>query len=269
MDIGTAKASLEERSKVPHFLIDNRNIDQPYNVAQFYEESHRCLRQIHLGGAVPIVVGGTGFYIRAFIYGPPSGPPSVPEVRLRIEHELEQLGPVALYDKLKMLDPEYAAKITAFDRHKIVRGLEIISITGLKVTEFTSSSPEQTENYDFRCWFLFRPLEELYQVIEKRCDDMINRGLLEEVKSLDNKGIRANTSASQAIGYRQCLEFLDSPQTKEDWEKCVREFKKASRHYARRQFTWFRKEPLFRWLNMSEMTMEAAAEMIAHDFETN
>lgn len=269
MDIGTAKIPLSERAKVPHYLIDNRNIDQPYNVAQFYEEAHRSLRQIFLSGATPIVVGGTGFYVRAFIYGPPSGPPSVPEVRQKIEHELDQLGPAALYDKLKSLDPDYAAKITAFDRHKIVRGLEIISITGLKVTEFTSSSPEQTENYDFRCWFLFRPLEQLYEQIEKRCDEMISAGLLEEVKALEKRGLKANASASQAIGYRQCLEFLESAQTKEDWEKCVREFKKASRHYARRQFTWFRKEPLFRWLNMSEITMPAASEMIAHDFEAN
>ncbi len=150
-----------------------------------------------------------------------------------------------------------------------MRGLEIISITGLRVTEFTSSSPEQTEDYDFRCWFLYRPLEELYHRIEERCDEMLAKGLLKEVEALEKKGLRKNPSASQAIGYRQCLEFLDSPQTQEDWERCLREFKKASRHYARRQFTWFRKEPLFRWLNMTSISLEHAAEMIAHDFELN
>ncbi len=267
MNIGTAKVSAGERARIHHYLIDIRNVDQPFNVAQFYEEAHRALNVIFRQGAVPIVVGGTGFYVRAFIYGPPSGPPSVPEIREKIEHELDQIGPAALYDKLKAIDPEYAAKITAFDRHKIVRGLEIISTTGLRVSDFSASSPEQTEDYDFRCWFLFRPLEELYHRIEERCDEMIAEGLLEEVRALEQKGLRKNTSASQAIGYRQCLEFFDSPQTKEDWDRLVREFKKASRHYARRQFTWFRKEPLFRWLNMSTIRLENAAEMIAHDFE--
>jgi tRNA dimethylallyltransferase len=269
MDIGTAKVSLEERGQIPHYLIDMRDIDQPFNVAQFYEAAHHALKIILREGAVPIVVGGTGFYVRAFIYGPPSGPPSVPEIREKIENELDQIGPVALYDKLKSIDPEYAAKITAFDRHKIVRGLEIISLTGLRVSDFAPSSPEQTEDYDFRCWFLFRPLEELYHRIEERCDEMITKGLLEEVRTLEQRGLRKNTSASQAIGYRQCLEFFDSPKTQEDWDRFVREFKKASRHYARRQFTWFRKEPLFRWLNMSSIRMENAAEMIAHDFELN
>lgn len=269
MDIGTAKISRDDRARVPHYLIDVRDIDQPFNVAQFYQEGHRALRSILREGAMPIVVGGTGFYVRAFIYGPPSGPPSVPEIRQRIETELDQLGPAALYDKLKGLDPEYASRITAFDRHKIVRGLEIIMITGLKVTEFTPSSPEQTEEYDFRCWFLYKPLEELYKKIEARCDAMIADGLLAEVKALVQKGLRKNTSAAQAIGYRQCLEFLDSAQTTEDWNVCIREFKKASRHYARRQFTWFRREPLFRWLNVDSIELEKAAEMIAHDFELN
>ncbi|MBS3904097.1 MAG: tRNA (adenosine(37)-N6)-dimethylallyltransferase MiaA [Simkania sp.] len=269
MDIGTAKVSLEERARIPHYLIDIRNINESFNVAQFCNEAHRALRLILQEGAAPLVVGGTGFYIRAFIYGPPSGPPSVPGVRQKIEMELDQLGPVALYDKLKTLDPDYASRITAFDRHKIVRGLEIISITGLKVTEFTACSPEQTEEYDFRCWFLYKPLEVLYKTIEERCDTMIEKGLLSEIKGLIAKGLRGNTSAIQAIGYRQCVEFLDSAQTPEDWALCLREFKKASRHYARRQFTWFRREPLFRWLDMSTRSIEDAAEMIAQDFEVN
>ncbi len=269
MDIGTAKPSLADRERVPHHLIDICNIEDPFNVAQFYKESQQALSFIFRKGATPIVVGGTGFYVHAFIYGPPSGPPSVPHIREKIEKQLDELGPHVLYEKLKNFDPDYASKITPLDRHKIVRGLEIISITGLKVTEFASSSPELTKKYDFRCWFLYRPLEELYKKIEERCDIMMQGGLLEEVQRLELLGLCKNSSAAQAIGYRQCLQFLHSSQTKSDFQTCVTEFKKASRHYARRQFTWFRKEPLFRWLNVSSISMEQAAEIIAHDFEAS
>jgi len=269
MNIGTAKASVEERARIPHYLIDIRDITQPFNVANFCVEAQAALKSIVVKEAVPIVVGGTGFYMRAIIYGPPSGPPSVPGVRHKLEQELAELGPVSLYERLKKLDPDYAIQITSADRHKIIRGLEIISITGLKVTDFTSSSPEQVSSYDFRCWFLYRPLPELYARIEKRCDEMMDKGLFEEVRELEKKGLRANSSAAQAIGYRQCLELLDSAQTPQDWQLCVQKFKKASRHYARRQFTWFRKEPFFRWINVHDKGEEATAELIAQDFELN
>lgn len=267
MDIGTAKVSLKDRQRIPHYLIDIRDVNQPFNVANFCVEAQQALKTIVHKGGTPIVVGGTGFYIRALICGPPSGPPSVPEVRKKLEDELADKGSVALYDRLKALDPDYAIQITSADRHKIVRGLEIIAITGLKVTEFTPSSPEQVANYDFRCWFLHMPLSDLYARIEKRCDEMLEQGLLDEVMRLEKIGLRQNTSASQAIGYRQCLEFLDSSQGEQQWKECVYKFKKASRHYARRQFTWFRKEPLFRWVNVKEMGEEAVSEMIVQDFE--
>ncbi len=269
MDIGTAKVSQEERARVHHHLIDIRDINQPFNVANFCVEAQTAMKEIVLKEAVPIVVGGTGFYMHAIIYGPPSGPPSVPGVRQKLERELAELGPMALYERLKKLDPDYAIRITSADRHQIIRGLEIISITGLKVTEFTPSSPEQVSNYDFRCWFLYRPLSELYARIEKRCDEMLEHGLLDEVRQLEKRGLRENTSAAQAIGYRQCLEFLASAQTPQEWQDCVQKFKKASRHYARRQFTWFRKEPLFRWINIHDKGENATAELIAQDFELN
>jgi len=267
MDIGTAKASREERERIPHHLIDIRDVNQPFNVANFCIDAQEALKTIVFKEAVPLVVGGTGFYMRAIIYGPPSGPPSVPEIRQKLEQELSELGPVVLYERLKKLDPDYAIQISSADRHKIIRGLEIISITGLKVTEFTPSSPEQVSNYDFRCWFLYRPLPQLYERIERRCEEMLVEGLLEEVKRLEKSGLRENASASQAIGYRQCLEFIDSEQTPSDWQSCIDKFKKASRHYARRQFTWYRKEPRFRWINVHEKGEEETAELIVQDFE--
>jgi tRNA dimethylallyltransferase len=267
MDIGTAKVMLEERREVPHHLIDSRDLDESFNVVEFYHEACQAIKEIFDKGAVPIVVGGTGFYIHALLYGPPSGPPSVPHVREQLEAEMSEKGSLALYERLKELDPDYAATITPRDRHKIIRALEIIDVTKDKVSNLLPATSENSDLYDFRCWFLYQPKELLYPQIDKRCDKMIENGFIEEVKRLDREGLRNNSSASNAIGYRQCLEFLDSPQTEEDRQRFVEEFKRASRRYAKRQFTWFRREPLFRWLNVAKTSFENAAEIIIQDYE--
>lgn len=266
MDVGTAKVSEEEKKAIPHHLIDLRNVDESFNVVDFCAESNAAIEEIHAKGSIPVVVGGTGFYLNALIYGPPSGPPSSPDLRANLESEIEEKGSEVLFERLKSLDPQYALTITKNDKHKIVRALEIISSTNKKVSDF-SREPNQAQKYNFRCWFLYKPKEILYRRIECRCDEMIRKGLLDEVRALDLIGLRNNLSASQAIGYRQCLEFLDSPQGPNDWDHLVSSFKQASRRYAKRQFTWFRKESLFRWINMEEISFERAAEVILQDVE--
>ena len=267
MDIGTAKATLSEREKTIHHLIDSRDIDESYNVVEFYNEACHAIKEILDKGAVPIVVGGTGFYIHSLIYGPPSGPPSDPKLRKELEEEMKKEGPQAMFDRLYALDPEYALNITQRDRHKIIRALEIIELTKRKVSELLPVSSETFDLYDFRCWFLYYPKEVLYPRIEMRCDRMIQEGFLEEVKRLEQQGLSKNLTASQAIGYRQGLEYLHSPQSQEDWDYFIDSFKQASRRYAKRQFTWFRKEPLFRWTNLEKISLEACAEMIIQDYE--
>jgi tRNA dimethylallyltransferase len=267
MDIGTAKASLEERERIPHHLIDIRDISESFNVVDFYTEAMLAVEEIFDRGHIPVIVGGTGFYIHSLLYGPPAGPSSVHKVRMDLEEEMRQVGPLVLYEKLKHLDPDYAASITQSDRHKIIRALEIISLTNRRVSQFPKETSRNQENFDFRCWFIHVPREILYPRIEMRCDKMIADGLIEEVKRLSREGLKNNCSASQAIGYRQCLEFLDSLQGQAEWDRFVSEFKTASRRYAKRQFTWFRKEPLFRWLDTSRLTRETAAEMILQDYE--
>lgn len=266
MDIGTAKVKADERKAVRHHLIDSRDIDETFNVVDFYHEAQQAFREIFAREHVPIVVGGTGFYIHALIYGPPRGPASVPDVRAKLEKEMEEKGALALYDKLKAFDPDYAATITIRDRHKIIRALEIIQLTNQKVSYFEKGATPAHE-FDFRCWFLYKPKEVLYTDLERRCDKMIDSGFLEEVKQLEKEGLRSNMSASQAIGYRQGLEYLQSAQTAEDWKRFVEEFKTASRRYAKRQFTWFRKEPLFRWLSVHKLGPEVAMETIIQDYE--
>jgi tRNA dimethylallyltransferase len=267
MNIGTAKASPEERLLIAHHLVDICDISEPFNVAEFYKATQEVIKDIIVRDSVPIVVGGSGFYLHALLYGPPAGPPSMPEIREQLDRQMHDLGVEILYERLQMLDPDYASTISEHDKHKIVRALEIIAISDQKVSDFPKMSALQEQNVDFRCWFIYYPREHLYSKIEIRCDEMIKNAFIDEVKELDKQGIRKNRSAAQAIGYRQALVFLDSPQAPSDWDHFVSQFKKASRQYAKRQFTWFRKEPLFRWLNIEEFDIERLKELILQDFE--
>lgn len=268
MDIGTAKATEDERALIAHHLIDTRDVDEPLNVSLFYNEAQVALRDIFSRDNTPIVAGGSGFYIHSLLYGPPEGPPSSPDVRDQLDCQMREMGPEILYERLQILDPVYAATISEYDRHKIIRALEIIVLTEQKVSDFPKAGSMPVEHeYDFRCWFIYYPRETLYQRIEDRCDEMLARGFLDEVRALDQTGLRFNSSAAGAIGYRQALQFLDSSQSEKDRMRFVEEFKRASRHYAKRQFTWFRKEPLFRWLNVEEYTPDRIREIILHDFE--
>lgn len=268
MDIGTAKATLEERQRVPHHLIDSLDLDDVFNVVEFYKSAHEAMQEIFAKGAVPIIVGGTGFYIHSLIYGPPPGPPAQPELREKLEGEMEKRGAEMLYDWVKTKDPVYAATITQRDRHKIIRAIEIMMVTGQRVSDLPPSPQGHLDLCDFRCWFIHLPKETLYARIDARCDQMIAQGFLDEVKQLEKEGLKENRTACQAIGYRQALDYLKSEQTASDWDRFVVAFKQASRHYAKRQFTWFRKEPLFRWLDMSNLSIDQVTEMIIQDFES-
>lgn len=269
MDIGTAKASIEDRALIAHHLIDICDLSENFNVAEFYKATQEVIQEIIHRDNVPIIVGGSGFYIHALLYGPPAGPPSNPQVREILDRQMHDLGVEVLYERLQILDPEYAATISEHDRHKIIRALEIMAISEKRVSEFVKPEHRMESDYDFRCWFIYYPREKLYSRIELRCEEMIQKGFIDEVKELEKKGLRQNSSASQAIGYRQALAFLDSPKTEQDREYFISQFKKASRQYAKRQFTWFRKEPIFRWLNIEEFDVERLKELILQDFEQN
>lgn len=268
MNIGTAKATLEDRLAVPHHLIDIRDIKENFNVVDFYYEARQACQKILERDDVPIVAGGSGFYLHTLLYGPPSGPPSVPELRKALEEEMERLGSEVLYERLTAQDPQYAKTITKNDKQKIVRALEIMTLTNKKVSKLSWKGRRKPQNYDFRCWFLYRPKEKLYERIDQRCEDMLEAGFLEEVIALEKQGLRENTSASQAIGYRQALDFLSSNQTTADYDRFVKAFKQATRHYAKRQFTWFRRESLFRWLDVDMHDPEVVGDIIMKDYES-
>ncbi|GAB4184496.1 MAG: tRNA (adenosine(37)-N6)-dimethylallyltransferase MiaA [Simkaniaceae bacterium] len=270
MDIGTAKVSKKHREEIPHHLIDIQDIDTPFNVVDFCHAAFQAIHKILAAGHVPIVVGGTGFYIHSLLYGPPMGPPSVPSLRKSLENEMEKFGAELLFDKLRKLDPEYAKTITFRDKQKIVRGLEIISLTNQRVSDFKnlpSQISQEWSQYNFRCWFIYYPREILYPKIEQRCEKMLQDGLLKEIRHLLDAGLKENQTASQAIGYKQGIEYLEGPQTEKDYQEFVRKFKTASRQYAKRQFTWFKKESSFRWMNLEDLPKELLLEYIIQDYE--
>ncbi|MEM8629204.1 MAG: tRNA (adenosine(37)-N6)-dimethylallyltransferase MiaA [Chlamydiota bacterium] len=267
MDIGTAKVAQEVRQNIPHHLIDVVDIQEPFNVMHYFAMAEQAMREITSRGNVPIVVGGAGFYLQSLLYGPPLGPKSDPVVRGKLEKKMEEIGCSSMYEQVQLLDPEYAKSITENDRHKIIRALEIMTLSEKKVTAFKRSFVVKNDLYDFRLWFLQYPLETLYHRIEERCAEMLEKGFLKEVRSLKQEGLAENPLAAKAIGYRQALAFLETAQTSEDFAFFVYQFKKASCQYARKQCTWFRKDPHFRPLSLESYAKKHTLECILQDYE--
>ena len=266
MDIGTAKISKDEQQGVVHHLIDIRNVDEPYNVFDFYHDAKACCLEIQKRGRVPIVVGGTGFYLHTLIYGPPQGPGKSEEVRKKLYDDYEKCGIEPLFDRLAEFDPQYASTIGKYDIHKVLRALEIITISGMPVSSFEWKDRTPDATFQFCPWFLYRERAELYPILDQRSLDMIHKGLIEEVKKLEELGLSSNKQASQAIGYKQTLEYLRSEKTAKDYELFVSKLQAATRQLAKRQFTWFRKEPLFKWLDVGSMSEEMILNTIISDF---
>jgi tRNA dimethylallyltransferase len=266
MDIGTAKPSWQQRNAIKHHMIDTRDVKDMMNVAQYCQEAIGAIESICQQGKIPIIVGGSGFYLSALMNGPPSGPAADPNTRALLEFEMQKLGPEALHHYLTQIDPEYAATITKGDRHKIIRAFEIIILTKNKVSYQSRYSKSLTSSYHFHCYFLHRPREILYQRINQRCDDMIDQGLIEETKELISCGLMNNSSAANAIGYRQSLHYLQNDPAQIDMDFFRIQFKQASRHYAKRQFTWFRKEPNFEWYDLNDRSHNEIIQLIASSF---
>lgn len=263
MDIGTAKVTQEERGKIPHHLIDVCKIHEPFNVVQYFNLASEALSDIVSRGNVPIVVGGTGYYIHSLLYGAPSTPPSDKKTREHLQEQLDRLGVDALYNKLKRIDPLYAAKISPRDTHKIMRGLEVYVISQRSISSY-SVNKRLNNQYNWRPWFIYYPREILYNRTDLRCEQMVDSGLIEEVRRLEKEGLMQNNSAATSIGYKQCLEFLHSDQSKSDF---IYEFQKATRHYVKRQFTWFKRDKMFHWIDLHKNPRKYVVELILHDFE--
>lgn len=245
LNIGTAKPGEEERKKVPHHLYDLLDLNDEFNAAKFVNIADSLIEKIFEREKIPILVGGTGLYLRALEYG--LFPIEIPtEIRNKIRMEAEK-NLETLYEELKKLDPEYAKKISPRDKVRITRALEVIYTSGKPFSEFHKENPFfKKKRYNLIKIGLNLPRKKLYEKINERVIKMISQGWIEEVKNLLNKGFSPNIKPFKAIGYKYILLHLES---KISLEKAIELIQRDTRHYAKRQLTWFKKEPDIYWFS--------------------
>lgn len=232
MDIGTAKPEPELRKILPHHLIDILTPDQQYNVSDFVNDADHACQDIYARGKTPVICGGTGFYIRNFLYGVAPTPVSDPQLREKLKSRIATEGNAALYKELNEIDPVSAAKIHPNDAYRICRALEVYYLSGKVRSEF-SAEPVLRPQYDFSLKILNPPREELYARINVRVDQMIEQGLEEEVQSLIKAGYTKDSPGLKAIGYHEWFEY-------DDREQVIEAIKHNSRKYAKKQYTYVR-----------------------------
>ncbi len=261
LDVGTAKPTPAERSAVPHHLLDVREPWEDFSAGEFAAAARDLVAAIGGRGRLPILVGGTGLYLRAFLKGGLAPAPSDPGVRGRLRGEAEARGPAALHARLAELDPASAARIHPRDTVRIVRALEIHAVTGRPPSALRPDLWERPRTPVAALLVLARPRAELAQRIEDRCAAMWTGGLLEEARGLlaEPRGLAARRLA--AVGYRQARLFLEGRMTEEEALAAMR---RATRAYAKRQLTWFRREPEALWVPVTGRDWEEplAAEIL-------
>ena len=248
MDIGTAKPTPQERKRVTHHFIDIKYPDEYYSAGKFGQEAREVIKQLQTQGKRAIVVGGSGLYVRALVDGFFNKQIYDQSLKAKLKKEIEEKGLASLYERLQQVDPESAQRIHPNDGHRIVRALEVYELTGIPFSEFQK---EATTKADFEpvFWGLTRERDELYRIIERRVDQMLSEGLVEEVMSLKARGYSENLNSMQTVGYKEVFDFLNGKISRQEM---IRLIKQHSRNYAKRQLTWFRKDQRIQWIHLSE-----------------
>ena len=253
MNIGTAKVNKEEMQGVQHYLVDFVSPDERYSVSNFKKDAEKAIEEILAKGKTPIVVGGTGLYIDSLIYGIEFQDEKVDlEYREKLNKIADEEGLENLYKMAQEIDPEAMKKISVNDKKRIIRVLEIYHKTGKTKTEQEAQSRKNEVKYEYKVFAITMDREKLYERIEKRVDIMIEQGLIEEVKQILNK-YHTFPTAMQGLGYKEVVEYLEGSCTKEEM---IEKIKKETRHYAKRQLTWFRKNKETIWLDGEKSTDE-------------
>ncbi|RME02623.1 MAG: tRNA (adenosine(37)-N6)-dimethylallyltransferase MiaA [Planctomycetota bacterium] len=241
MDIGTAKVSEEERAKVPHHLVDILSPDQSYSVMDFIQLAHRCVEEILGRKKNVFLVGGTALYIKRFLEGIESGPEANWEFRRHLQQQARAEGPFYLYHRLCCLAPERASKLHPKDVRRVIRALEVLEFSGSEGSTFE----DIPKKYSFFLVGLDWPREELYRRIDRRVEEMFQQGLVEEVRRLQRWGF--SRQARQALGYKEVLEALEG---RYSLEEAKRRIQRNTRHFAKRQLSWFRKFQGVHWYRL-------------------
>lgn len=272
MDIGTAKATPEERAQVPHHMLDVAEPGEDYSVARYVQEASRCCDEIISRGKLPVVTGGTGLYIDSLISGIDFAERQDGDETLRqsLLDEYDSVGREEMLRRLSLVDPERAMKLAAGDKRRIVRALEIFKLSGITATEHDKMTQSMPKAYEAKYIVLnFKDRAELYKRIDRRVDIMVSQGLYREVQSLLSENLPAGCTAMQAIGYKEPAAALRAEMTVEEANELI---KQSSRRYAKRQLTWFRKKQDALWINWDaepdfDAGLKQALDYIASDWK--
>ena len=249
MDIGSAKIRPEEMEGVPHYLVDVLEPEEDFNVVRFQQMAKAVAEEIYARGRIPIAAGGTGFYIQALLYDidftENDGDSSF---RRKLEKTAEEKGGEYLHALLQEADPEAALQIHPHNIKRMIRALEFHHQTGGKISEHNETEREKESPYNFAYFVLTDDRSRLYDRIDRRVDLMMEEGLLDEVRFLKERGVRRDSTAMQGLGYKELYAFLDGEYP---LEEAVRIIKRDTRHFAKRQLTWFKRERDVIWADKS------------------
>ncbi|WP_139348676.1 tRNA (adenosine(37)-N6)-dimethylallyltransferase MiaA [Clostridium sp. Marseille-P2415] len=265
MDIGSAKIKREEMEGVPHYLIDVLDPDEAFNVTVFQKMAKEAVEEIYSHGHIPIVAGGTGFYIQALLYDidfSENGEDT--SIREQLEKLGEEKGAEFLHDLLRDIDPESAEEIHANNRKRVIRAIEYYRQTGERISEHNKREKQKESPYDFLYYVINTDRACLYERIGRRVDRMLEQGLVEEVKRLKDMGCTRNMVSMQGLGYKEILDYLQGTYT---LKEALSILKRDTRHFAKRQITWFKRERDVRWLNLPDFDndIEKVLEKILKD----
>ena len=250
MDIGSAKIRKEEMQGVTHYLVDILEPEEEFHIVKFQELAKAALEEIYAKGKIPILVGGTGFYIQAVTRDIDF---TQAEQETSYREELEQFakekGAEYLHEKLREVDSKSAENIHANNVKRVIRALEFYHQNGTPISEHNEEQKQQTSPYNLAYFVLTAPREILYERIDRRVDQMMEEGLLEEVKSLRERGCHLGMVSMQGLGYKEILAYLEGEYP---LEEAVRILKRDTRHFAKRQLTWFRREQDVIWVDKEQ-----------------
>ncbi|MFW9604876.1 MAG: tRNA (adenosine(37)-N6)-dimethylallyltransferase MiaA [Trichlorobacter sp.] len=246
-DIGSAKPDQAERAVAPHHLLDIRTADQPFSASDFLAAAQEAIAGITARGALPLVVGGTGLYLHTLLHGLSQAPGEHPVIRQTLYQRLATEGAAHLHRQLHELDPVLAPRIEPQHTSRLIRALEVVLATGKPLSTYHAEQRATPPPFTSRLYCLTRPREELYQRVDARVDQMLAAGLLAEVRQLLERGVAPSTKPMQSIGYAECCQHLREGVP---WDQTVQAIKQHTRNLAKRQLTWFRREPACHWLTL-------------------
>lgn len=256
MNIGTAKPTSEEQAKVPHHLIDFLSVQDQYDVKQFEQDALQTLSKIFQKKAVAVATGGSGLYVKTLCEGIDEMPDIPEDIRGHLQQRLDSKGLQSLTEELKKVDPSYYKTVDLHNHRRILRALEVYHATGKPFSSFRNmASRPENRSFQILKLGLNRDREELYQRINSRVDQMIVEGLLEEARSLYSY---RHINALQTVGYQEIFPYLEGAY---DEQEAIRLIKRNTRRFAKRQFTWFRKDPEIQWFELSGRETEAIHEI--------